>query len=132
MNLDAIPPLDKLGIKLVSCSDAEAIFSLPFEGNQNDKNTVFAGSQYSALVIAGWYLVGRWAEIHGLGDKVAIKEGNVSYPKAAQSEVTVQARFEEEPNQRPSGHYKSIVRIEARDKDGDLVSQLIADYRILM
>ncbi|TDO99578.1 YiiD C-terminal domain-containing protein [Marinomonas balearica] len=132
MNLDAIPPLEKLGIELKHCNGVTAAFFLPYDGNQNDKNTVFAGSQYSALVIAGWYLVGVWAEQNSLGDKVAIKEGNVSYPKAAHSDVTVTARFDETPNKRPSGHYKSIVRIEARDEDGDLVSQLIADYRILL
>ena len=131
MKLDKIEPLVKLGIKLQRCDDQQAVFSLPLIGNRNDKATMFAGSQYSALVVAGWYLVGYWAELNGLGDRVAIKDGQVSYPKAAESDLTVCARFEQPPEIRPSGHWRVLVSVEASDAEGELVSRFTADYRIL-
>lgn len=132
MNLDAIEPLAALGIRMVSATAEEVVFDVPLSGNLNDKGTLFAGSQYSGLVIAGWSLASRWAAEQGLGDKVAIKDARVAYPKAAGSSLTVTARFEAEPDQRPSGHWRARIRVLAVDADGDTVSELTGDYRILV
>lgn len=132
MNLDAIEPLDSLGITLQSAEPEQVVFSIPLIGNRNDKGTLFAGSQYSALVLCGWYLASQWGVSHGLGDKVAIKDGQVRYPKAALSAVTVTATLQAEPDQRPSGHWRAQVQVRGVDANGDLVSELISDYRILI
>ncbi|MDN3649821.1 YiiD C-terminal domain-containing protein [Reinekea marina] len=131
MNLEAIEPIKPLGVKKVSCDSHEAVFTMPIEGNRNDKGTFFAGSQYSTVVLTGWYLCSHWASEHGFGEKVAIKSGEVSYPKAALSNITVTAHFKEAPVKRPSGHLKAIVDIIARDETGEVVCTFLADYRIL-
>ncbi|MEJ2045244.1 MAG: YiiD C-terminal domain-containing protein [Reinekea sp.] len=131
MNLDAIEPLQPLGIKVKSCDGERAVITMPQQGNLNDKKTIFAGSQYSAMVIAGWYLAGTWAEQNGLGDKVAIKDGQVSYPKAAVGDLEAIAQFQQPPEKRPSGHWRVEILVEAFDSDGDVVSRFVADYRIL-
>ncbi|MFT5008495.1 MAG: thioesterase domain-containing protein [Granulosicoccus sp.] len=131
MNLGAIEPLAHLGIELVHCNAAEAVFSLPLDGNRNDKATVFAGSQYSVLVLAGWYLTSAWAAEQQLGDKVAIKDSQVQYPKAALTDLRIVARFISPPECRPSGHWRALLSVEARDAQGELVSQFTGDYRIL-
>lgn len=132
MNLDAIEPLRSMGIKLTQSSDSEAEFFLPLSGNTNDKGTLFAGSQYSGLVICGWYLASQWATNHGLSEKVAIKDCHVTYPKAAVSDCRVIARFKNEPDQRPSGHWRALIEVSAIDEAGDVVSTLAGDYRILV
>lgn len=131
MNLDTIEPLSALGIKMVSCDTGKAVFTIPLIGNRNDKGTFFAGSQYSAVVLSGWYLCSNWAGINNLGEKVAIKSGNVAYPKAALSDLIVTARFISLPEKRPSGHWKAMVDICAVDESGDSVCTFVGDYRIL-
>ncbi|PTY36969.1 hypothetical protein BGP77_06700 [Saccharospirillum sp. MSK14-1] len=132
MKLEQIEPLTALGIELVASETDRTEFRIPLAGNRNDKGTLFAGSQYSALVLSGWYHSGTWAEQHELGDTVAIRDCQVRYPKPATSDLTVTARFDAEPDQRPSGHWRAPVRVEARDADGELVAELIGDYRILV
>lgn len=131
MNLEAIEPLSALGIQLQSASTERVVFDIPLVGNRNDKGTLFAGSQYSALVLAGWYLATQWSAGQGLGDKVAIKDCQVSYPKAALSAVTVTAQFRAAPDQRPSGHWRAQIQVQGVDAEGDLVGELTGDYRIL-
>ena len=131
MNLQAIEPLKHLGIELVQCTDNEAVFSLPLVGNRNDKATVFAGSQYSVLVLAGWYLTSTWSNAQNLGSKVAIKDSHILYPKAAWSDLRIVAGFISPPDLRPSGHWRALLSVEARDQLGELVSQFTGDYRIL-
>lgn len=132
MNLDRIEPLAKLGIEKVN-RDAEcAEFAIPLAGNRNDKGTLFAGSQYSALVLAGWYHTSAWAEEQGLPDQVAIKDAQVSYPKPATSDLRVVARFDQAPDQRPSGHWRACVTVEALDRAGEVVARLKGDYRVLV
>lgn len=132
MKLDQIEPLAALGIELIASDAAATHFSIPLIGNRNDKGTFFAGSQYAALVLAGWYHSGAWAERHQLGETVAIRDCQVRYPKPATSDLTVSAGFEAEPDLRPSGHWRARVRVEARDGANELVAELIGDYRILV
>ena len=131
MNLDAIEPLNALGITLISASETQVSFRVPVLGNKNDKGTVFAGSQYSGLVICGWYLASQWAATQGLGEKVAIKDCQVTYPLPANSDLTVTARFQATPDKRPSGHYRVLIIVEGKDHDDNVTSELRADYRIL-
>lgn len=131
MKLDRIEPLAALGIELIESTADETRFRIPLAGNRNDKGSLFAGSQYSALVLTGWYHSGHWAEQHGLGDTVAIRDGQVRYPKPALSDLIVIARFTAEPDQRPSGHWRALVQVQALDEDQALVAELNADYRIL-
>jgi thioesterase domain-containing protein len=132
MNLEAIEPLRSMGISLVGATESEAEFFLPLTGNTNDKGTLFAGSQYSGLVICGWYLTSQWATSQNLSEKVAIKDCHVTYPKAAVSDCRVIARFKQTPDQRPSGHWRALVEVSAIDEAGDVVSTLSGDYRVLV
>lgn len=47
---------DAMRIRLLSVSDAEVKTSLPYEGNANDKGTLFAGAIFYLLVVSGWSL----------------------------------------------------------------------------
>lgn len=130
--LEQIEPLAKLGIEWVSSDDSSTCFRIPLQGNRNDKGTVFAGSQYTALVVAGWYHTARWAGQQGLPEQVAIKDSQVRYPKAAHSDLDIRARFTAPPDVRPSGHWRALVEVTARDADGDAVAVLTGDYRVLI
>lgn len=130
--LNQIEPLAKLGIEWVSSDDSGTRFRIPLLGNRNDKGTVFAGSQYTALVVTGWYHTARWAGLQGLPEQVAIKDSQVRYPKAAYSDLDIHAHFTAPPDVRPSGHWRALVEVTARDADGDVVAVLTGDYRVLI
>lgn len=132
MNLDAIEPLTSLGIALIECSDDSASFTVPMQGNQNDKGTLFAGSQYSGLVICGWYLASHWSQSQGLGSKVAIKNCNVTYPNAATTSIKTIASFTQMPDKRPSGHWRALIKVVGVDENGVETSKLTGDYRVLV
>lgn len=132
MKLDRIEPLAKLGIEWVDTDADRSRFRIPLAGNRNDKGTLFAGSQYSALVAAGWYHTSHWAQLNRLSDPVAIKDSRVVYAKPAETDLTVEARFDGTPDQRASGHWRARVIVEAIDDAGDVVARLDADYRVLV
>jgi hypothetical protein len=132
MNLDEIEPLAALGIHWIGGNAQANRFCIPLKGNRNDKGTLFAGSQYSALVIAGWYHTSQWAHREDLSEQVAIKDSHVSYSRAARSDLIVEARFQSPPDLRLSGHWRARVEVIARDDDSDIVATLTGDYRVLM
>jgi thioesterase domain-containing protein len=131
LNLETIEPLESLGIRLIECTSDTATFEVPMRGNQNDKGTLFAGSQYSGLVICGWYLVSHWAQEQNIGTKVAIKDCQVSYPNAAYSGVKTVATFSKRPDKRPSGHWRALVQVTATDEEGQITAVMNGDYRVL-
>lgn len=132
MKLEQIEPLHKLGIELKECDGTSAEFFIPLDGNKNDKGSLFAGSQYSVLVLCGWYLTSDWASNNDLGERVAIKDSHTQYLRAALSDLNVISRFDAMPDKRQSGHWRACVTVQAKDADGHLVSQLTGDYRILV
>jgi len=131
IELDRIEPLEKLGIEWVGNDSTVSRFQIPLQGNRNDKGSLFAGSQYAALVIAGWYHASNWARQEGHSEKVAIKDSEVSYPKAALSDLTVRAQFLQPPDLRSSGHWRALVEVEARDDEDEVVAIMTGDYRVL-
>jgi len=87
-----IDAVSSLGITLESADAREAVVAIPLAGNSNDKGSFFAGSLYSAMVLAGWCLAmencagrgGRW--------EVVIKDSQVSFKRPAASNCRVVAR----------------------------------------
>ncbi len=129
IELDKIEPLKALGIEFVRSDDEGAEFVIPLVGNRNDKGTLFAGSQYSALVLCGWYLASEYTDKHHAGFKVAIKNSDVSFPLPATSDLRVIAQFVQAPDERPNGNIRMLVNVRAIDSDGQTVSSISGDYR---
>jgi thioesterase domain-containing protein len=48
------PAAGMMGISVGNYTDSELVLNVPIEPNLNDKGTCFAGSMYSAAVLAGW------------------------------------------------------------------------------
>jgi thioesterase domain-containing protein len=52
-----IPITDAMGFAVEFRAPATVCIRVPLRANRNDKQTAFAGSIYSALVLAPWYLL---------------------------------------------------------------------------
>ena len=51
-----IPAVGALRLEVVYADSSRVAVRIPADGNGNDKGTLFAGSLYSGLVLAGWCL----------------------------------------------------------------------------
>lgn len=133
-----IPLARHLHFSLLSYDQTSLVLSAPYEANRNDKHTVFAGSQASLALLAGWSLASlRFAE-QGVSSVAAVKT-DMHYIKPIESDFILQARFAEdcdlahcESSLSRKGRAKAIVKVELfeeRDfKQGNL-EQLNQDVK---
>lgn len=86
-----IPISDAMGFAVEFRAPATVTIRVPLEPNRNDKNTAFAGSIYSALVLAPWHLLDHLVRIDFPQAKIAVYQANVKYHKPVTTDFTVTA-----------------------------------------
>jgi thioesterase domain-containing protein len=74
-----IPIADAMGLQVISYGAEGLTLSAPLGPNRNDKGTAFAGSIYSAAVLAGWGLVTLGLREAGLDASVVVKDAEIRY-----------------------------------------------------
>ncbi|NLC70178.1 MAG: DUF4442 domain-containing protein [Desulfuromonadaceae bacterium] len=127
--LQRIDAVSALGIVLVSLTAEEAVVAIPVEGNRNDKNTFFAGSLYSAMVLAGWCLTMKLcAGLQGSWEAV-IKDCRISFTRPAGSDCRAVARLERAPEERGEGRLAVFVTVEAIDARNRRCALFHGEYR---
>lgn len=87
-----IPLAKALDFQLVSFENNQIILQAPFANNKNDKNTVFAGSQASLALLAGWSLVTLVFAKEGVTTVAAMKT-EMHYVKPIEGDFEIQANF---------------------------------------
>ena len=94
-----IPLFAVMGLEVIAANDSSVSVRIPIESNLNDKGTLFAGSSYSALVLAGWTLAMCRAQSSGFERPwAAVVDAHVHYAKAIRETVVATASFLEEPH----------------------------------
>ena len=108
----AIPLISAMNLRVISASSDAVEVALPFEGNGNDKGTLFAGASYSAMVLAGWTLAMERAKASGFTNPwAAIVDAHVHYAKPIREDSTATAVFDEEPNLVPGARNWAKVKV---------------------
>lgn len=74
-----IPIAGAMGLKVISYGAEGLTLSAPLGPNRNDKGTAFAGSIYSAAVLAGWGLVTLGLREAGLDASVVVRDAEIRY-----------------------------------------------------
>lgn len=111
-----IPIAAAMGLSIVTSGDASVTMRIPLSGNANDKGTLFAGSSYSALVLAGWMLAMNHARTSGFANPwAAIVDAHVHYAKPMREDLVVTAVFAEPPNLVPGARNWAKIRVTAAD-----------------
>jgi thioesterase domain-containing protein len=129
---DKVEPVARLGLTVATDGlDAVAI-DVPLDGNKNDKNTMFAGSQFSGMVLAGWRLASNWAVSQGITVPVVIKSTQMEFMRPVDTQLHCVAAVVDQPSQGKSGNWKLDIRVEARDEQGVVCAVLQGDYRVLV
>ena len=76
-----IPLSSHMRLEIAFLTDVELAIRAPLTPNANDKGTGFAGSLYSAMVLAGWcYLLAKTRD-EGIDAQVALLSAEVRYLK---------------------------------------------------
>lgn len=115
--VEQIGIMSRMGLKVVSSDATQAVVSIPIAPNTNDKGTLFAGSSYSGLVLAGWTLAMNRALASGFARPwVAVVDAHIHYAKAIREDVTAVATFAEEPSLVPGARNWAKVNVTVDDR----------------
>lgn len=125
--LRKIQPFSSLNMSFSECSDTSASLEITLEGNRNDKNTMFAGSIYSVLVLCGWTLAKHVCDKRIPGNDVVIKESRVSFMRPVVSTAVARAFLVEKPEAKGDSRLSLNIKVELYDET-DKCSELTGNY----
>lgn len=131
MSLDAIEPFVSLGFSEEHGRPDEVSILVPLTGNRNDKGTLFGGSMFSGMLLAGWRLCGLHAGQTGGSGDIYVKDSAVRFLRPILSDMTAVARLAETPKTTRRGNVAYEVEIEAVDSGGRLCGRATASFRLL-
>lgn len=132
MQLDKIEPFHSLRFDELESTSERVRIAVPLDGNRNDKGTMFGGSIYSAMVLAGWKLCGEQAAALGLGGDIVIRDSQVSFLRPVHSDLTAIAVTRGAPSRTRHGNYAFDVVVSATDADGSRCATFDGGYRLLV
>ena len=89
--LDKIEAFEKLGMRVVEDGEEFVALAMPLDGNTNDKGTMFAGSLYSLMVLAGWKLAINVSEKNDCFGNVVIQEAKITYLRPVPDDCVARA-----------------------------------------
>ena len=131
MSLDAIEPYVTLGFREDHGDPDRVSIRVPLAGNRNDKGTLFGGSMYSGMLLAGWRLCGLHAADNGKSGDIYVKDSAVKFLRPILSDMTAVATLVEPPRTTGRGNVAYAIGIDALDAEGKLCGRATASFRLL-
>lgn len=115
-------------MEYVEVTDESASIRIHLEGNRNDKNTMFAGSIYSVLVLTGWMLAEKICDDYGQTYNVVIKDLKTSFLNHVRSGCIAKARLRDGPTTKKSGNVSMNVSVRLIDENGKNCAEFTGNY----
>jgi thioesterase domain-containing protein len=131
MELEKIEPFHTLGFGKEQVSDERVTISVPLSGNRNDKGTMFAGSVYSAMVLAGWKLCVEQARSLGLCGDIVVRDSSISFLRPMKTDLLATAVVRDAPRKTPRGNYAFDISVSASNADGKTCAKFSGSYRLV-
>ena len=132
MELEEIEPFHTLGFRKEKVGDECVEISVPLPGNRNDKGTMFGGSVYSAMVLAGWKLCVEQARSLDLTGDIVIRSSSISFLRPMKSELRAKAIARSEPRKTARCNYAFDVLVSATNTDGKTCAEFKGSYRLIL
>ncbi len=129
--LNKIALFQGLGITVVQDDTASVTLAMPLEGNTNDKGTMFAGSLYSLMVLAGWKLSINVSEAAGAPGDVVISDASVKYLRPVTEDCQAKAVVEKEFCVNAFGSGCCGVNVQICNSRGKVCADFVGEYRIV-
>lgn len=131
MDFEKIEPWHSLGFTSDEANARRVAITVPMDGNRNDKGTMFGGSVYSAMVLAGWKLCGEQGAEAGLSGDIVVRDSSVSFLRPVTGDLTVLAVPLAPPQETPRGNYAFTISVTASDQQGRKCAEFSGGYRLL-
>jgi thioesterase domain-containing protein len=131
MRLDLIEPFCTLDFALDAADAERVVMSVPLAGNRNDKGTMFGGSVYSAMVLAGWTLSIELGKAAGRTGDIVIKDSSIAFLRPVTGRLTVTATAAGAPAQTRRGNLAFRISVVAEDEQGQRCAEFEGNYRLL-
>jgi thioesterase domain-containing protein len=93
-----IPLASPMRLEIAYLTDVELAIRAPLAPNGNDKGTGFAGSLYSAMVLAGWCCLLARTRDEGIDAQVALLSADVRYLKPVTDDFQAACKIPEAPD----------------------------------
>jgi thioesterase domain-containing protein len=127
--LTTIEPYSSLNMKLEEKSENDSItMSIPLKGNLNDKKTMFAGSIYSVMVLAGWALAFKSFNVIKNDYDVVIKDSSVQYRLPVKSDAEVVAIIREPLKEIKNDNKSILISVSLYDAGGTVCAGFTGEY----
>jgi thioesterase domain-containing protein len=126
--LETIRPSITLGIQLENESIDSLTMSIPLADNLNDKNTMFAGSQYSVMVLCGWVLAYKILNIDAKNYDIVIKQSSANYLLPVRSDAKAVAELTGDVVKKPNRNRIVNAMVRLMDKDGKTCAEFNGEY----
>jgi thioesterase domain-containing protein len=131
MELEKIEPFHTLGFRMEQICNERVTISVPLSGNRNDKGTMFAGSVYSAMVLAGWKLCVEQARSSGLCGDIVVRDSGISYLRPIKTDLLVTAIVRDAPRKTLRDNYAFDISVSASNADGKTCAKFNGSYRLV-
>ncbi|MBN2844336.1 MAG: YiiD C-terminal domain-containing protein [Sedimentisphaerales bacterium] len=129
--LNKIASFQGLGITVVRDDSDNVVLQIPLAGNTNDKGTMFAGSIYSLMVMAGWKLAMNSAEAAGAPGNVVISSASVNYLRPIAQDCQATAELTRGFYLNAYGSGCCDIRVTIFNTQNKLCADFTGQYRIL-
>ncbi len=129
--LNKIASFQGLGITVVRDDDDNVVLQMPLSGNTNDKGTMFAGSIYSLMVLAGWKLAMNSADAAGKPGNVVISDASVKYLRPITQDCQATAQLTRPYFVNTYGSGCCDIRVTIINAQNKLCADFAGQYRIL-
>lgn len=131
-----IPLTHALDVRVKQWQNQQLQLEIPLAPNTNHKQTMFGGSVYCALTLAGWgWLYLRLKEADITEGEIVIHAGNVEYPAPVNSDAIVtcnppdEAQWQKFANMfQRRGRARIVLVSEIHTKTGELAARLEGQY----
>jgi len=121
-----IPLVGAMELEFIKNDDTGVILKAPLSPNRNDKNTAFAGSVYSLLVLSGWSLVYSLLKRKGFSPDVVIASSTIDFLKPVSEDYTATARLQSDSSPLPALD-EFYAKVEIGKKPALMVESWIGD-----
>ena len=118
-----IPITNPMGFEIEFLPPNRLEIHAPLNPNVNDKGNVFAGSIYSSLVLAPWYLLSEITQAQGVECKISVFYSTVKFRSPVEKDFTAYCEISDCERiivkLRENGHYKfsASAYIEGDDRN---------------
>jgi thioesterase domain-containing protein len=130
----SFPFLERMGLEAVEVEVGRCVLRVPFDGNQNHFDAMYAGALYTLAEVPGGVLF--LTSFDASRFFVLVKGSTIRYRRAARSDVTVEATITDEQVAAASaeadanGKADFDLTVELRDADGEVVAEMTSTYQL--